>query len=66
LCPHHCVIGDGKTGRCRVRENTKGEINLLTYGIVSSMGFDPIEKKSRYIIFIQERIFFQSAALVAR
>ena len=24
LCPHHCVIGDGKTGRCRVRENTKG------------------------------------------
>ena len=57
LCPHHCVIGDGKTGRCRVRENTKGEINLLTYGIVSSMGFDPIEKKPLYHFYPGKDIF---------
>ncbi len=48
LCPHHCVIGEGKQGICRVRKNTGGELFLETYGVVSSVGFDPIEKKPLY------------------
>ncbi len=48
LCPHNCIIGDGKTGICHVRRNIKGEMFLETYGMVSSMSLDPIEKKPLY------------------
>jgi len=57
LCPHNCVIADGKTGRCHVRENAEGDIYLKTYGIVSSMGFDPIEKKPLYHFYPGKYIF---------
>ena len=45
LCPHECRIAEGKTGICRVRQNVKGELLALTYGKVSSMNVDPVEKK---------------------
>jgi len=48
LCPHHCIIGEGKTGICRVRKNIDGDLFFNTYGMVSSVGFDPIEKKPLY------------------
>lgn len=48
LCPHHCIIGEGKSGICHIRKNEEGELYLRTYGNVSSMGFDPIEKKPLY------------------
>ncbi|HPR59004.1 MAG TPA: AmmeMemoRadiSam system radical SAM enzyme [Bacteroidales bacterium] len=57
LCPHYCIIGDGKAGRCHVRENIKGDLFLKTYGIVSSMNFDPIEKKPLYHFFPGKYIF---------
>ncbi len=57
LCPHYCIIGDGKTGICRVRKNIKGELYLQTYGSVSSMGFDPIEKKPLYHFYPGSLIF---------
>jgi len=57
LCPHHCTIGNGKTGICQVRKNVEGELYLQTYGAVSSMGFDPIEKKPLYHFYPGSIIF---------
>ncbi len=57
LCPHHCTIGDGKTGICKVRKNIAGELYLQTYGDISSMGFDPIEKKPLYHFYPGSIIF---------
>jgi len=48
LCPHNCIISDGKAGICRVRRNEKGTLFARNYEMVSSMGFDPIEKKPLY------------------
>ncbi|MFP4374693.1 MAG: AmmeMemoRadiSam system radical SAM enzyme, partial [Spirochaetaceae bacterium] len=45
LCPHNCVIADGKLGFCRVRKNEGGELALPFYGAASALGMDPIEKK---------------------
>lgn len=57
LCPHHCTIGEGKTGICRIRKNEDGDLYLRTYGNVSSMGFDPIEKKPLYHFYPGSIIF---------
>ena len=51
LCPHRCKIPSGKTGICGVRKNTGGEIELITYGVVSGHALDPVEKKPLYHFF---------------
>ncbi|HBE40904.1 MAG TPA: AmmeMemoRadiSam system radical SAM enzyme [Bacteroidales bacterium] len=48
LCPHNCLIANGKTGICGVRKNSAGSIELLTYGVISGYALDPIEKKPLY------------------
>jgi pyruvate formate lyase activating enzyme len=45
LCPHACLIKDGHTGVCGVRRNDEGVLFALTYGRVSSVAADPVEKK---------------------
>lgn len=45
LCPNDCHIPPGGTGVCGVRENRGGRLIALTYGRVSSVAVDPIEKK---------------------
>jgi pyruvate formate lyase activating enzyme len=45
LCPHNCIIENGKYGICGVRKNIDGELYSAVYGRVSSMAMDPIEKK---------------------
>ena len=45
LCPHACLIAEGKRGVCGVRGVVEGTLRALTYGIVSSVAIDPIEKK---------------------
>jgi pyruvate formate lyase activating enzyme len=45
LCPHRCLIAQGKRGWCGVRENVGGRLLALTYGLISSLAVDPIEKK---------------------
>ncbi|MCL2865315.1 MAG: AmmeMemoRadiSam system radical SAM enzyme [Lachnospiraceae bacterium] len=45
LCPHNCSLQEGEAGRCKVRRNLAGKIKSDTYGKVSVMGLDPIEKK---------------------
>ncbi len=45
LCSHHCKIGDGKLGICRVRKNINGTLFSLSYGKLIACNVDPIEKK---------------------
>jgi len=45
LCPHACKIREGATGVCGARGVVDGELKALTYGLVSSVANDPIEKK---------------------
>lgn len=48
LCPHHCKLVAGKTGYCGTRLNDGGQIRSLSYGQVTSLALDPIEKKPLY------------------
>ncbi len=48
LCPHNCSITDGKRGICHVRKNENGVLISENYGNISSIGFDPVEKKPLY------------------
>jgi pyruvate formate lyase activating enzyme len=48
LCPHACLIRPGGQGRCRVRRNSSGVLELPFYGRLSSIAVDPIEKKPLY------------------
>lgn len=45
LCPHACLIKEGGTGVCGVRRNQAGVLIATTWGRVSSVAVDPIEKK---------------------
>ncbi len=45
LCPRSCMIPNGKRGSCGVRENVKGRLYSLVYGLPVSVAVDPIEKK---------------------
>lgn len=48
LCPQGCVMKDGETGICRTRVNAGGVMKLTNYGIYTSLGVDPVEKKPLY------------------
>lgn len=48
LCPHRCRLAPGATGRCRARRNEGGALLPATYGRLSSIALDPIEKKPLY------------------
>ena len=51
VCPHHCRVKPGHSGRCRVRTNSVGAITLPFYGRYTSLAIDPIEKKPLYHFF---------------
>lgn len=48
LCPKLCARREGQAGFCRARRNMGGEFVTVTYGAVSSVALDPIEKKPLY------------------
>ena len=48
LCPHECVIAEGRTGFCKVRRNDGGTLTATTYGLTAAVAMDPIEKKPLY------------------
>ena len=56
LCPHNCIIKDKESGICKVRKNVDGKLISTNYGLISSMGFDPIEKKPLYHFYPGEEI----------
>ena len=45
LCGHQCVIGPGKMGICRVRQNVGGRLVTTNYDALVASHVDPIEKK---------------------
>lgn len=45
VCPHHCLIAEGRRGICAVRENREGTLYALNYGKAIAVAIDPIEKK---------------------
>lgn len=48
VCERRCLMVRGGTGWCRTRRNRDGTLVTLTYGAVSSLHADPIEKKPFY------------------
>jgi len=48
LCPHNCHIKNDKRGICGVRINLGGDLFAESYGQISSLALDPIEKKPLY------------------
>jgi pyruvate formate lyase activating enzyme len=48
LCPHACLVANGKTGRCRARAAEGGVLYATGYGAAASLALDPIEKKPLY------------------
>jgi pyruvate formate lyase activating enzyme len=51
LCPHQCLIRQGHTGICGVRRNEGGRLMADSYGKLSAIHVDPIEKKPLYHYF---------------
>ncbi|MCB9359114.1 AmmeMemoRadiSam system radical SAM enzyme [Candidatus Woesearchaeota archaeon] len=47
-CNQYCVIKEGDTGICSVRQNVDGKLMLLAYGNAVGVAIDPIEKKPFY------------------
>ncbi len=45
ICANYCKISDGSFGVCLQHKNINGELFDTSYGIVSSLSPDPIEKK---------------------
>jgi pyruvate formate lyase activating enzyme len=45
ICANYCKIAEGSTGVCRQHKNINGELFDESYGIVSSLSPDPVEKK---------------------
>lgn len=45
VCMHHCKLKPGQWGICRARKNETEEIVCKSYGQISSLALDPIEKK---------------------
>jgi len=57
LCPHHCRIPVGGYGRCGARRGDEDMLVAYSYGRVSSLCVDPIEKKPLYHYYPKSHIF---------
>jgi len=56
LCPHSCKIPEGSTGLCGVRRNVDRKLYAESYGKVSAVALDPIEKKPLYMFHPGKRV----------
>lgn len=45
LCPHMCKMTEGKIGACGARRNNFGSVESLSYGRLTALALDPVEKK---------------------
>ena len=45
ICPRGCLLGEGDIGFCKARRNDGGSIVSISYGYLTSLSLDPIEKK---------------------
>ncbi len=51
ICPHRCRLEEGQTGLCKARSNHGGKVQSDSYGLITSMALDPIEKKPLQLFF---------------
>lgn len=56
-CNHYCCPPEWKTGKCWVRKNIDGKLQLLVYELALWVGIDPIEKKPLYHFYPKSKIF---------
>lgn len=49
LCPHMCKIKQNTHGLCTARKNTNNNLIAESYGKITSIALDPIEKKPLYM-----------------
>jgi len=56
-CHNQCLISNGKTGICGVRQNINGDLHLLVYGKAISVNIDPIEKKPLFHFLPGQKAF---------
>ena len=61
ICPRMCTLKPGQRGFCGTKENQLGKIVNLTYGIISAMAVDPIEKKPLVHFYPGSRAFSVSS-----
>lgn len=45
VCPHECRLAEGQVGFCRARACHDGRVTCQSYGFLTSIAQDPIEKK---------------------
>ncbi len=62
LCAHRCRIAPGARGVCGVRENRKGTLRSLSYGMILAENVDPIEKKPLFHLLPGSRSFSIASA----
>lgn len=48
LCPHECLIPERQFGLCNARQNVNNTLISKSYGMVSAINIDPVEKKPLY------------------
>lgn len=48
LCPHHCLLDPEKTGICQTRKVYVNKVYSISYGNLTAINNDPIEKKPLY------------------
>ncbi len=56
-CEHWCAVAPGEAGKCGVRRNIDGELQLLVYGRAIAAHVDPVEKKPLYHYLPAQPIF---------
>ena len=57
LCPHGCILRPGDFGRCSARKAEDDMVVAYSYGRVSSLCVDPVEKKPLYHFHPGSRCF---------
>ncbi|MCX7725718.1 MAG: AmmeMemoRadiSam system radical SAM enzyme [Chitinispirillaceae bacterium] len=57
LCPHRCVLPEGKTGNCRNRIHKNKQLIALGYAKPCAVHVDPIEKKPFYHMLPSSRTY---------
>lgn len=48
VCPHHCRLAPGQSGRCHIRRNEGGVLRLVVDRHPCALHVDPMEKKPFY------------------
>lgn len=56
VCFHHCHLQENQSGFCKARRNIAGVNTCISYGRLTSLALDPIEKKPLYGFYPGTRI----------